>query len=151
MAARARARAIEVAAAVIIQHGRLLIALRRPGVPQGGRWEFPGGKRLPREGLAACLRREVKEELGVDIEVGPKLATIVHAYPDYAVRLHFYRCQLRAGVPKPLGCAAVRWVRPTELGRYRFPEADRAFIQALPRRLAEGGSRTAQRKTSAAT
>lgn len=144
MAAQARAQAIEVAAAVILQHGRLLITLRRPDVPQGGRWEFPGGKRLPREGLATCLRRELREELGVEIEVGPKLATVEHVYPDSAVRLHFYRCQLRAGVPKPLGCEAVRWVRPAELGRYRFPEADRAFIQALPRRLADDGSRNAR-------
>ena len=122
---------VDVAAAVIVREGRLLITQRRPDAPQGSLWEFPGGKRRPRESLTACLRRELKEELDITVEVGARLDTIVHAYPDYAVRLHFYRCRLRSGKPKPLGCQAIAWVKPKALGRYKFPEADHALIRSL--------------------
>ena len=122
---------VDVAAAVIVREGRLLITQRRPDAPQGSLWEFPGGKRRPHESLTACLRRELKEELDIEVEVGERLDTAEHAYPDYAVRLHFYRCRLVAGTPTPLGCQAIRWVKPTGLGRYRFPEADRALIRSL--------------------
>lgn len=124
-------RVVEVAAAVIVQRGHLLITKRRPDVPQGSRWEFPGGKCRPGEGLKACLHRELKEELGIHVEVGSRLETVQHAYSDYAVRLHFYACRITRGEPKPIGCKAITWVRPKDLTRYAFPEADSAFIASL--------------------
>ena len=61
----------EVAAGIIWDGARVLIARRQDGDHQGGRWEFPGGKRHDRETIEECLRREMREEIGIDVEVGP--------------------------------------------------------------------------------
>lgn len=122
---------IEVAAGVIVQEGCYLIT-RRPGTsPLGGLWEFPGGKRHPNESLEDCLRRELKEELGLAIQVNEELKVIQHAYPDRTVRLHFYRCTILGGIPQTIGNQAYRWVSPSELSRFTFPEANGPFVRDL--------------------
>jgi 8-oxo-dGTP diphosphatase len=124
-------RAIEVAAGLVFHAGRLLLTQRRPGDHLGGLWEFPGGKREPGESFEDCLRRELREELGIEVEVGPCLAAVTHPYPEKTVHLRFYRCQLQRGQPQPLGCAAVAWVSPDELSRYAFPAADEQLLVRL--------------------
>jgi A/G-specific adenine glycosylase len=69
--------------------------------------------------------------LGVEVEVGAPLPPIIHAYTHFRITLHPFRCRLLAGEPKPLGCAAVRWVAPAELGGYPFPVTDRKIVLAL--------------------
>ena len=122
---------IEVAAALIFDSDRLLIAQRPPGVHLEGLWEFPGGKREPGETYEACLLREIREELGCEVLVGPMLHEAEHAYPEKCVRIRFFHCQLVSGIPEPLECAALRWVSPGLLGQFQFPEADQALIEQL--------------------
>jgi mutator protein MutT len=123
--------AVQVAASLIVRDGRLLITKRKAGVHLEGLWEFPGGKREANESLEDCLHRELREELGIEIE-GPSLIQVVrHAYPGKTVELFFFRCPNTRGEAKPLGCDALAWVRPEELGAYEFPPADRPLVEAL--------------------
>ena len=122
---------IEVAAALVFDSDRLLIAQRPPGVHLEGLWEFPGGKRELGETYEACLLREIREELGCEVLVGPMLHEAEHAYPEKCVRIRFFQCQLVSGIPEPLECAALRWVSPSSLGQFQFPEADQALIEQL--------------------
>ena len=122
---------IDVVAGVIRRDGRLLITQRRAGDTLAGYWEFPGGKVEPDEDLPGALRRELQEELGVQVEVGAELHRVVHPYPDRDVRLHFYDVILLQGEPRPIEAADLRWVLPDELLDYQFPEADLPLIQQL--------------------
>jgi A/G-specific adenine glycosylase len=112
-------------------HGRLLIAQRPPDGLLGGLWEFPGGKQEPGESLELCLRREIQEELGIEISVGEPIASVDHAYTHFRITLHAFHCTHVAGEPQALGCAGWRWVRLEELDRFAFPKADREVIEAL--------------------
>ncbi|MBI3609238.1 MAG: (deoxy)nucleoside triphosphate pyrophosphohydrolase [Nitrospirae bacterium] len=122
---------VDVAAAVIVQDSRCLITQRLQSTHLGGLWEFPGGKRHPDESLPDCLRRELKEELDLTVEVGEEMKVIQHAYPDRTVRLHFYRCRILGGRPRTLGNQAYRWVSPADLSRFPFPDADQLLIRDL--------------------
>jgi mutator protein MutT len=122
---------IEVAAGLIFHQERLLVAQRCWEGHLGGLWEFPGGKRMGHETFEECLRRELMEELGVDVEVGELLGTVRHAYPERRVLLKFFRCGLKAGDPRPLGCNAVAWICAGDLAKYPFPAADAALIEQL--------------------
>jgi 8-oxo-dGTP diphosphatase len=127
-------RRVRVVAAVIRRADLVLITRRpdRPGLP--GQWEFPGGKVEPDEDEPAALRRELREELGCEAEVGPLLLRHAHAYPDLEVELAFYRCALAPGsVPRPLGVSEIAWARPGTLAAYDFLEADRAVLAELER------------------
>ena len=122
---------LDVAAGLIFRAGKLLLTQRRPTDHLGGLWEFPGGKREAGETFAECLRRELREELGVEVQVGGLIEGITHAYADRVVRLEFFRCVLRSGEPQPLGCAALAWVSRTELVGYSFPAADARLLERL--------------------
>ena len=122
---------IEVAAAVIEEGGRYLITQRGGESHLAGLWEFPGGKRHPDESLEECLRREIKEELDLDVEVGEKLEEVVYAYADRQVTLHFFTCRISAGFPRSNEGQAIAWVRPSEFSRYRFPPADAGLLNRL--------------------
>ena len=121
-----------VVAAVIEANERFLVTQRQPGVHLAGMWEFPGGKIDPEEPHAAGLRRELKEELDVEIDVGERVYHTVHAYGDRTVELHFYRCGLK-GEPRPLLGQQMRWVPRGELGLLGFPAADTELIAMLTR------------------
>jgi mutator protein MutT len=122
---------IDVAAALLFRHGRVLLTQRRPAGHLGGLWEFPGGKREPGESFAGCLRRELREELGIEVEVGELVERLTHAYPDRTVHLEFFRCALVANEPRPLGCHDLAWASPGELARYKFPAADARLVDKL--------------------
>jgi mutator protein MutT len=121
---------VVVTAAVVERDGTFLLTRRLDGTHLAGTWEFPGGKCEDGEALAACLRREVLEELGVDAEVGDEVFTVRHAYPGKTVQLHFFACRLR-GEPHPLLGQQMRWVPRAELATLEFPEADRELIRRL--------------------
>jgi A/G-specific adenine glycosylase len=130
----------DVTAAVITgKDGRLLIAQRPPDGMLGGLWEFPGGKRQPGESLAECLRREIREELGIDIAVGPQVTSIRHAYTHFRMTLYAFACEHVGGDPQAIECAAWAWVTPDELARYAFPATDQKIIAVLR----EGGGQLA--------
>lgn len=122
---------IDVAAGLIFRDGKLLIAQRRAGDHLGGIWEFPGGKREAGESYEACLRRELLEELGVEVEVQGLIEEILHSYPDRSVRLRFFRCRLPRDEPQPRGCQALAWVSAGELAGYSFPAADERLLARL--------------------
>lgn len=122
---------LEVAAGLVFRAGRLLIARRRDEDHQGGLWEFPGGKRWAGESFEDCLRRELWEELGIEVEVGRLFESLTHAYPDRTVHLRFYLCQWTRHEPRALGCQDWTWIVREELTRYPFPPADRRLLELL--------------------
>jgi 8-oxo-dGTP diphosphatase len=127
-------RVIDVAAGLVFRGGRLLVTQRRPGDHLGGLWEFPGGKVEPGESFPECLRRELREELNLEIETEELLQAITHTYPEKTVHLQFYRCTCGAGTPQPLGCHALAWVSCDELLGYAFPAADTQLLELLRNR-----------------
>jgi 8-oxo-dGTP diphosphatase len=119
-----------VTAAVIERDGAYFVTRRQRGVHLEGFWEFPGGKCDPGESLEDCLRRELREELGVEAEVGREIFTVTHEYPERSVELHFMACTLR-GTPAPLLGQEMRWVRREDLRSLQFPPADDELIAVL--------------------
>src|ERR1700722_636304 len=106
---------IEVSAGLVFREGRLLITQRRAHDHLGGLWEFPGGKRHDGESDEECLKRELREELGIEVEVGPLLETVTYEYPEKAVRLKFFLCKWKLHEPRALGCADFAWVNRERL------------------------------------
>ena len=123
-------RTLVVAAAVIQCDGAYLLTRRLRGTHLEGLWEFPGGKCEPGETHAACLIREILEELGCGVEVGAELLAVSHAYSDRTVELHFLRADLE-GEPQPLLGQEIRWVPRAELAALPFPPADAELIRML--------------------
>jgi len=110
---------------------QILIDRRRPQGTMGGLWEFPGGKIEPNETIEECIRREIAEELGIEIAVKEHLITIDHTYTHLRVTLTVHHCHLLAGIPQPLECDEIRWVSLDELEDYAFPQANTQIIAAL--------------------
>jgi len=137
MARSAPVRLYEVAAGILIDGDRVLIARRQERDHQGGRWEFPGGKRHSGETVEACLRREMLEEIGLEVEVGSLWRALTHVYPDRRVSIYFYLCASRKGEPVAIECDEVRWVHPSELTTLPFVEGDLVVLPDLARELAE--------------
>jgi A/G-specific adenine glycosylase len=130
-AARGSTPHFDVTAAVIFRAGRVLIARRPEGKLLGGMWEFTGGKRERGETLPACLRRELKEELGVTVRVRERILKVEHAFSHFRITLHVFRCDGLRGAPKPIGAAEVRWVRIRDLRRYPMGKADRITAETI--------------------
>ena len=126
---------VNVAIGIVLHDGHILICQRRQGDHLAGFWEFPGGKQEPNETPAACVLRELKEELGIDVHPIESFAPIDWEYPTVHVRLHPYLCELIAGEPVPLACQRLAWVKPTALVEYRFPPANEDLIARLARRF----------------
>ena len=121
--------------AAVVRRGSAILVTRRPDRPgRPGQWEFPGGKVEPGEGEAAALAREIREELGCDLTVGPLLLRHGHRYPDLEVELAFYSARFPAGAePRAIGVAEMAWAAIGTLGSYDFLEADRAVLAELER------------------
>lgn len=128
-------RRFDVAAGIVWNGTEVLIARRHAHDHQGGRWEFPGGKRHAGETIEACLRREFKEELDIDVEVGALWRALTHRYPDRTVTLHFFFCRHVGGTPRPLEVSEFRWVLPPELANLEFVEGDGPVLPDLIRDL----------------
>jgi 8-oxo-dGTP diphosphatase len=126
-------RHVVVSAAVIERDGAFLMTRRASGSHLEGTWEFPGGKQEPGESLEQSLVREIREELGCGVEVGPLLLVTRHAYPEVAVELHFFRALL-VGAPAPQLGQEMRWVRREELASLPLPEADADLVALLTAR-----------------
>ncbi|HEY9645950.1 MAG TPA: A/G-specific adenine glycosylase [Chroococcidiopsis sp.] len=122
----------QIGVAVIWNDQRqILIDRRRQEGLLGGLWEFPGGKIEPGETVEECIKREIREELGIEISVGDRLIAIDHAYSHFRVTLNVHHCQYLSGDPQPLECDEVRWVGVQELEQYPFPAANVQIINAL--------------------
>jgi 8-oxo-dGTP diphosphatase len=127
-------RTARVVAAVVRRERRILITRRHDGAERGGLWEFPGGKVEPGEEEPDALRREIREELGCAVQVGRLLLRHSHGYPDLAVELAFYECEIPAGEePRALGVAEMEWAVEGTLSGRHFCEADVPVLAALER------------------
>jgi mutator protein MutT len=98
-------------------------------------WEFPGGKIEDGETVAECIKREIKEELDLEIKVGEHLITIKHTYSKFKVTLIVHLCEMLKGEPKPIECQEIRWVKISNLSSFNFPEANVKIIDALRNKL----------------
>lgn len=120
-----------VVAAIIRRAPFLLITRRLSNTHLPGLWEFPGGKVQPTESHEQALRRELREEIGVEVEVHEEVLNTTHRYPEKTVELHFYECTIVSGEPSKIEVADFRWVEPKELLSFEFPEADREIVARL--------------------
>jgi len=111
--------------------GRVLIARRHDRSHQGGKWEFPGGKKKLGESTLDALRRELHEELGIAVESACPLIQVRHAYPDKLVHLDVWRVTRFQGQPHGREGQPIRWVEVAELNTFEFPDADRPVLGAL--------------------
>ena len=119
-----------VVAAVTLRDGRVMICQRRPGAHNALKWEFPGGKIEPGESPEAALKREMREELDVECEVGRVCDAVYYRYPDRDVLVLFYMCRIE-GEPRRVDCNDIRWVAFEALKGFDFAGADRVFVERL--------------------
>jgi len=128
---------ILVVAAVIAERDRVLVTQRMPGSHLAGAWEFPGGKVEPDEDPRDAVARELREELGVEVEVDGILDAAFHRYPEKSVLILFYVARRKPGSAQPsaIGVAALQWRTSGELVDEDFPPADASVLEAVRRRL----------------
>lgn len=120
-----------VAAVLYDAQRRVLIAQRPPGKPLAGFWEFPGGKLLAGEDEATALRRELAEELGIEVQASHPLLTLTHDYPDCRVVLAVRVVERYLGVPAALEAQPLKWVSPAALFGEDLLPADKPIVRAL--------------------
>jgi mutator protein MutT len=122
---------IEVAAGLVFRDGKLLITRRSAGGHLAGLWEFPGGKREPGETFEQCLHRELREELGIEVQIVALIEDLVHHYPERSIRLKFFRCRWLRCEPRPILCESLAWITCAQLSDYAFPAADTRLLNYL--------------------
>ena len=111
--------------------GHILIDRRCANGLMGGLWEFPGGKIEPNETVKDCIKREILEELAIEVEVGEHLITIDHTYSKFHITLFVHYCRYLGGEPQPIECDEIRWVTLAEIDQFTFPQANTQIIAAL--------------------
>lgn len=116
---------------IIKRDDRVLIALRPEDAMLGGLWEFPGGKQKKGEEIEKTVRRELREELGVEIAITKPFMKLDHAYSHFKITLHAYLCELKNGEPSAKSSQRVLWVPVNELEEYPFPKANRKLTEKL--------------------
>ncbi|WP_408605579.1 A/G-specific adenine glycosylase [Crocosphaera chwakensis] len=122
----------KIGVAVIYNDAGLILIDRRPEKGLlGGLWEFPGGKIEPDETVEDCIKREIKEEIDIEIEVGENLVNLDHAYTHFKVTLYVHLCRYLTGEPKPIECEEIRWVSLEEIDQFPFPKANTKIIELL--------------------
>lgn len=124
----------EVGTGIIVRNGKIFIGQRPEGKPLAGLWEFPGGKLEAGETIEQCLKRELKEELDVDSEIGEHIMDTVYHYKElgteFKLNVFFVHIPDKAEI-----CLKVHqngaWVTAAEMENYTFPPADVAIIKKL--------------------
>lgn len=120
-----------VAAALFNEQGDVLLAQRLPETHLAGYWEFPGGKVEAGELVMAALKRELDEELGIDLHDARPLIKIVHSYPEKRIVLDVWQATAYAGVPYGKEGQPLAWVATNDLNHWSLPAADDAIVTAL--------------------
>ena len=126
---------VRAAAAVIERDGRLLVGLRLKNDSFGGYWEFPGGKLEPGENVVECLRRELREELEVECEIGERIC-VVRPNPGFRLTVHLGR--ILEGEPSVIEHEELRWATLEELADLRMLPADKPVLKKLRARRQRG-------------
>ncbi len=124
-------RTIEVVAAVIVDGQSRVFATQRGYGEWKDWWEFPGGKMEAGETPQQALKREIKEELDADIEVGELLRTIEYDYPDFHLTMLCFKCKLAGQHLTLLEHEAAKWLKQEELHSVNWLPADEEFINEL--------------------
>ena len=122
---------LRVTAAIMAHRGKVLIAQRRASSRHALKWEFPGGKIEPHETPQACLQRELKEEFGIDVDVGEDLGASLYTDDHVTIELIAFRAHWRSGTFTLHAHHAVAWVEPKDLTPHDFTPADRPFVERL--------------------
>ena len=122
----------KIAVGLIWKDNQILISKRHSNVMLGGLWEFPGGKINEHETAKKCVKREIKEELNVEVSVGKKIKTIKHAYTHFTIELTAYHCQYEHGEPATLDCADFKWIETNEIDSLPFPKANHKIFNKIP-------------------
>jgi len=120
-----------VAAALVAEDGRVLLAQRPAGKSLAGLWEFPGGKLEPGETPEAALARELEEELGIIAGPLVPFTFVSHAMPDFHLVMLLYWCRAWTGAPVGRDGQALRWERPAAMAQLPMPPADKPLVAAL--------------------
>jgi 8-oxo-dGTP diphosphatase len=128
----------QVTAALIRNGQEILIAQRGRDQRFGRQWEFPGGKVRPNESPEECLRREIREELNLEVRVDQYVCTIHHRYPDFDIELVVFWCSIVSGEVRLAEHEQIRWITLAEASRYDFVEADLKVVAVLAGRGPRG-------------
>lgn len=123
---------VHVAVGVIFDSsGRICIAKRPPGKHLSGLWEFPGGKVEPGESTFQTLRRELEEELAIQILSSVPLIEVTFSYPEKQVLLDVHSVHEFSGIAEGRENQEIAWVEPKDLACYTFPDANRQIVEAI--------------------
>jgi len=122
---------IPVVTAMIRKGPHVLVGKRPEGHTLAGQWEFPGGKVEIGESPEEALARELKEELGIEAEIGSIQMACTHSYPEVGILLVFYEVQFWKGEPKAVHHSELKWVLPDELKVLDIPEANRRLLPTI--------------------
>jgi len=120
-----------VVAALVREGGRVLMSRRRPDQAMPNLWEFPGGKVEPGEHPEAALIREVREELGCDVEIDRIEEVVFHAYEEFDLYMLVYACRVSGGEPRAIEVAEVSWVEAKQLPELDLLPADYPLARKL--------------------
>jgi len=129
---------INVCAAIIAQNSKVLLAQRPAGSHLELQWEFPGGKIMDGETPENCIQRELKEELAIETEAVKHFDSVLFAYPEKDVKISFYICKIKSGMPQPLQCASFTWIKPEEINIADLVPADRVILPKLLKLITPG-------------
>lgn len=110
---------------------KFLIAKRQDNGMLGGLWELPGGKQKESEHIRDTVKREIKEETGLDVLVMDELCQVKHAYSHFKITLHAYQCKYLSGTAKAISSQQIKWVTQKELENYAFPKANNKVWEKL--------------------
>ncbi len=123
-------KSLRVACAIIEQNGRILAAQRSERMSLPLKWEFPGGKINDDESVSDCLKREVREELGIEVMIHEQYPQVTYSYPEFTVTLYPSRCTISAGKIVLNEHKNIVWVLPQELRGLDWADADWPIINA---------------------
>jgi mutator protein MutT len=131
---------MRVGIGLVRRRDAFLVRQRPAGSALAGLWEFPGGKCEAGESAAEAALRECREELGLDVALGPLRTVIDHRYPHARVELYYYDGSTVNADAEPDPGSGFRWVRAADLPALAFPDANRAVLDELVRQFAPPGA-----------
>jgi mutator protein MutT len=122
---------VEVGVACIYKDGKYLVQSRPFGKSFPGSWEFPGGKRNCGESFKNCVKREIREELGINIYVQPAFHEIICNFQSVQLKLVFHIAKIKDGKPQPLEKQALKWVTVDEFDNVNFLKTNAEALEEL--------------------
>lgn len=122
---------IEVGVACIHRNNQYLIQTRADDKSFAGQWEFPGGKREPGENFRECVKREVMEEIGIEVSVRPHFFAELHHFDTCDLLLKFHRCQIQSGEPQPMEGQEIKWAHVSEFDQINFLKTNAKALKAI--------------------